>query len=100
MAKKKTSSKKGEQMPLLDVGPENLKKIEPVARKYRAAVKRRLVESAEEVALKKKLRGLIIEANLKRDKEGKIKFTAGGLIIKMTPCDDLIQVTEKKDSAE
>lgn len=71
MAKGKKKSTAGEQMPLIDVAPENLKKIIPVARQYRAAVKRRMAEGDAECKLKKKLRGLIEDADLKRDREGK-----------------------------
>lgn len=99
MSRKKTSTN-GEQLPLIDVGPENLKKIVPVARRYRAAVKRRMNEGDEEVKLKVKLLQLVEEANLQRDKTGKVKFKADGMTITVTPRDNLIQVTEKKDSAE
>jgi hypothetical protein len=97
MARKTKNNSAGEQMDLIDVGPENLKKIVPVARRYIAAVKRRSKEGAEEVALKARLLELVEEADLKRDSKGRVKFKADGLTISVTPRDNLIQVTEKKE---
>jgi hypothetical protein len=97
MPKKKSPVKKGEQIPLIDVGPQELKKIIPLAKNYKAAVKTRVTALEEEVAYKKQLLELVEAEGLSRDAKGKIRFKADGLEITVTPRDNLIQVKEKKD---
>ena len=97
MAKKKkdsTAVKMGEQMDLIDVGPENLKAMRPVARRYKAAQKRRLEALADEVKEKKKMLSLIQNAKLKPNDEGMILFTVDGMTVKATPQDWKISVKE------
>lgn len=85
---------KGQQMPLIDVGPENSKEIAQVARNYRALVDIRLKALAKEVVAKEELRELIRKENLKRLEDGKIRFKIDGLLIEVTPTDEKIKVTE------
>jgi uncharacterized radical SAM superfamily Fe-S cluster-containing enzyme len=87
----------GEQLDLIDVTPENLKKIIPVARAYRKVVKERVEFTNRETALKADLLNLVKEAKLKRLANGKIRFKSEGLTITITPMDEKISIKEEKD---
>jgi hypothetical protein len=90
--KKRAGGTPGEQLELIDVGPENMKKIKPVARKYKAAQKARLEALAQEVKLKGELLGLIRESGVKPMDDGTIRFQCDGLLITATPRDELVKV--------
>jgi len=93
-------SKAGEQLDLIDVTPENLKKILPVAKAYRKIVKERVGLTNKETELKNKLLGMIKEANMRRLSDGKIRFKHDGLIITVTPCDEKISIKEERGDGE
>ena len=97
MAKKRAKTKvaKGEQMPLIDVGPKNLKKIVKVVRDYKFHQKQRQHHLKEEVRLKQEVKELVEKADLHRLKGGNIKFEAEGTIVNIVPQDDLITIKEK-----
>lgn len=100
MAKKQNqdeSVESGEQLDLIDVQPENQKKIKTVAKRYRAAQKARISALEKEIEEKELLLGLIREANLKMI-DGKIKFSIDGMTITVTPRDELVKVKEAEDS--
>ena len=100
--KKSTMQKeveKGEQMDLIEVGPENSKEIIRQARIYKALVKKRVNTLADEVAAKTKLLELIKEAKLTRTPGGNIKFHCDGYTITVTPRDELIKVKEDEAAA-
>jgi len=84
----------GEQLDLLDVGPENSKEIVKQAKHYKVALSRRIEALQEEVTAKEKLKALIKEANLKPMDDGKIRVHVNGYTITVTPRDELIQVKE------
>jgi len=90
----------GEQLVLIDVGPENLRRITPIARRYRAAMKRRVQALAEEVEAKVKILELVKEAKLSRLQDGSIKFKCDGMTITVMPRDEKITVKEEKDDGE
>ncbi len=92
-----TSSKvaKGEQMPLLDVGPKNAKAIVKTAILYKATMKKRIEIATEEAKLKAKLIAQVKEENLTPLEDGVIRFTVDGFTITATPRDILLQVTEE-----
>jgi hypothetical protein len=94
-AKKNTKTAKGEQMPLIEVGPENLKQIVKVVRDYKFHQKQRQHHLKEEVRLKLEVKDLVEKANLHRLKGGNIKFEAEGQIVNIVPQDDLITIKEK-----
>lgn len=101
MAGKKKTAKAvatGQQMDLLEVGPENQKEIMRVAKAYRSIVKQRVGLSAKENELKQKLLGLIKDAHLQRLEDGKIKFKLDGYLITVTPRDELVQIKEDSDA--
>lgn len=97
MAKEVAKTEKGEQMPLIDVIPEDIKPIIPFARKYRKVVAERMALSAEEVKLKTKIREMAAKAEIPRQDDGTIKFTWERVEVLITPRDELVQVTIKKD---
>lgn len=101
MARKKQTMEPapGEQMDLLDVSPENLKEIIPVAKQYRKAVKRRMVALEEETQLKGQILNLIKDAKFSRLADGSIKFRCDGMLITVTPRDELVRVNDKEDQA-
>ena len=92
MAKK---TKKGEQLDLIKVGPANEKVIVKAVREYKGHQHDRMASLKLEVAAKEKVLALVKKADLQRLKDGVIKFTLGQTTIKITPQDDLIQITEK-----
>jgi hypothetical protein len=93
--KPEAAAEAGEQMDLIDVAPANAKPIIAEARAYEAAKRARLKAGAEETARKEKLLTLIKQANLQRLDDGSIRFKARGFIIKVTPRDELVTVTEE-----
>lgn len=101
MARKKQTMEPapGEQMDLLDVSPANLKQIIPVAKQYRKAVKRRMVALEEETKLKAQILDLVKEAKLSRLPDGTIKFKCDGMLITVTPRDELVKVKDEEDAA-
>jgi len=97
----KTKKKEaGEQLDLMDVQPENAKEIIAAAKLYKKHQKARLAAGVKE----KEQKTLILELAKKADIQvlagGKIKFTVDGMMIEITPRDELVQVTEKAPSKE
>ena len=101
MAKKKAKKKekkkapKGEQMALIEVGPENLEHIVKEVRQYKYHQKQRLLHLKKEIEQKEKIKALVAEAHLQRLKDGNIKFEADNAIVNVVPQDDLITIKEK-----
>jgi redox-regulated HSP33 family molecular chaperone len=87
----------GEQMDLIDVGPENLEKIAPHARKYRAAMKKRLAALDIEVKEKSIIQQLVHESGLKRLADGSIKFKCEGMRIEIIPSDEKIKIKDEEE---
>lgn len=87
----------GEQLELIDVGPENLKAIKPIARKYRAAMQLRVDALAEEVDAKQKILAMVKQAKLSRLMDGSIRFKCDGMLITVTPRDELVKVKEEHE---
>lgn len=92
MAKKQSTT--GEQLPLIDLAPENAKEIMAVAKKYKKAQGIRIDALAEEKAQKTILLDLVQKTKLTRLPDGKIRFRCDGLTITVTPRDKLVQVKE------
>lgn len=95
--KKKVDAVPGEQMALIDVGPENLAAITPVAKRYQAAQQRRAKALKEETAAKEEILALIKDAGLNRLEDGSIRFRCDGMLISVTPRDELVRVKEDND---
>jgi hypothetical protein len=88
---------KGEQMPLIEVRPENVQEMTNIAERYKAVCRKRQELTAQETSLKEKLKELIGKAKLQRLEDGSIKFNCGGYPISVTPRDEVIRIGEKKD---
>ena len=86
---------KGEQLNLIDVGPENLKEIAKEVRIYKGHQHDRLVAGKKEIKSREKVRAMVKEANLQRLPNGNIKFEADNAIICISPQEDLITIKEK-----
>ncbi len=84
-----------EQMDLIDVAPKNMKEIKPAAQIYQKAKEARQRATDKEVDAKTKLLNLVKAAKLKPLEGGVIRFRCDGLLISITPRDELIKV--KKD---
>jgi hypothetical protein len=89
----------GEQLTLIDVTPENLKEIAPVAKRYRAAVRRRMKAGEEETALKEELLSLVKESKAVRLQDGSIRFKCEGMTITITPRDELVRVKDNEEES-
>lgn len=85
----------GEQLDLIDVAPKNAKPIMAEARIYKRLMLVRKKAGDKEVAQKAKVLSLVKEAKLQPQEDGIIKFSYDGFTIKITPRDELVQVTEK-----
>lgn len=105
MAKKKSEdeamqaevekSEKGEQMALMDVGPENAKEIVDAVRVYKRHQADRRAALKKEVELKDVVKELVKKADLKRLPNGNIEFECDGAEVAIMPQDDLITIKEK-----
>lgn len=84
---------KGEQMPLIDVLPENIKPIIPIARAYKKVVAQRVQLTAKEVELKTKIKDMARKAKIPRLDDGSIKITHDGVQIVITPQDEKVKVS-------
>jgi hypothetical protein len=93
-------STSGEQLDLIDITPEHGKEILAIAKDYKKAVSARMRMGEKEVDLKGKLLELIKKENLTRLENGSIRFRLDGMIITVTPRDELIKVKDEADEAE
>lgn len=96
MQKKVERTEKGEQMPLMDVGPENNKEIVDAVRLYKVHQKDRLTAGKKEVDQKEVVKKLVLKSKLQPLKSGVIKFTCDNAEIEVTPRDVLITIKEVK----
>jgi len=91
----KKGKKKGEQLELIDVQPENVKAIIPVARLYKKSQAARQKHLAEETKLKQQIIELVDAANLQPLKGGVIRFEYEGVMVSVTPQERQVKVKEK-----
>jgi len=90
----------GEQLPLIDVAPENAKDILRVARSYKRAQAVRNGALAEEVKLKQKLLALVHESGVSADHEGGYRLSLNGVVVTVKPRDELVRVKDKDDDGQ
>lgn len=101
MAKKKKSSmaaqiEKDEQMPLIDVAPENAQEILKVAKLYKQLETERIKILAQEVEQKQKVMEMVKKV-VKPGDDGKYRFKYEKLFITIEPRDELVKITEKTE---
>lgn len=99
MAKsKKSKVSADEQLDLIDVKPKNSKEIIATARRYKATQAKRLSYLKDEIAEKQTLLELVKKEKLQPLEDGKIRFRCDGMVITITPRDELIKIKEDGDS--
>jgi hypothetical protein len=86
--------KKAEQPALLDVMPKNAKQIVEAAQLYRKYVAQRQRLLEQETAQKEEVLRLVKAGKLNYV-DGKIRFNYEGIIITVTPRDELITIKEE-----
>lgn len=87
---------KGEQGELIETLPDNIKEIARIAKAYKRAVQARMAAGDEEVELKQKLLHAVNESNVQYV-DGKKTVRFEGLVITVTPRDELITVKDKSE---
>lgn len=97
MQTKVESAEAGKQMALIDVAPKNAKPIIAEARIYRRLMLTRKKAGDKEKAQKVKVLSLVRDAKIEPLEDGVIRFSYDGFTIKITPRDELIQVTEETE---
>jgi len=90
----------GEQLPLIDVGPENQDEILDHAQKHEDAMRQRMKFGKIEVEEKQKVLELIHQANLTKLEGGKVRVTCGDFVVTVTPRDELVQIERPNAQAE
>ena len=100
MAKKTEQKEAGEQLDLIEVGPENAKEIGKIARAYERVKRERMKWTEKEVEQKTALSDLIHKANLKPLDDGTIRFKVDKLIVTVKPKKESITVREEGEPEE
>ena len=95
MGKKKSTT--GEQLPLIDIAPENSKEITACAKRYKKAQGIRIDALVQEKAQKAIMLDLVKKAKLKPLADGTIRFRCDGHTITVTPSEYKVKVEGDKD---
>ena len=85
---------KQKQLELIQTLPDNIQEIVDVALEYQECKIGRQNILKKEVELKDKLKTMVKEAKLQPLKDGVIRFKHDGVLIQITPRDELIKVKE------
>jgi len=91
---RKSKNTVGEQMDLIEVGPEHKNEIIACAKRYAAAQTARLKALEAETTEKQALLELVKAEHLSSMEGGKIKLRCDDFLITITPRDELVQVKE------
>ena len=92
--------KRGEQLPLIDVGPKKAKELAQLGREYKKVQRARQALLQKEVALKEKILSLVKAEKLKPLEDGSIRFKVENLEINIKPRDELVQIKLDEDKSE
>ena len=84
--------RKQKQLQLIETLPENIQEIVDVAVEYQECKQGRLHILKKEVELKTKIKEMVHAADLQPLKDGVIRFRHDGVIISITPRDEVIKV--------
>ena len=96
MSKKEEKPEQGgTQLDLIDVSPENAKPIIDAARLYKKFQVTRQTALNKEVKQKQQVLELVKAAKLQPLDGGKIKFEYDGVLICITPRDELVTIRDK-----
>ena len=86
--------RKQKQLQLIETLPENIQEIVDVALEYRECKLGRVNILKKEVELKTKIKEMVHKAGLQPLKDGVIRFRHDGVLISITPRDELIKVKD------
>lgn len=100
MAKREKSVAGSEQKDLIDVHPENHKKIKQLAHAYKKAQRARAEALAEEIKWKEKLLSEVKESKVTKNPDGSYKFKVDDVTISVTPRDELVRVKFEDDESD
>ena len=102
MSKKKKKEievkESGEQLDLIDFHPKNSEAIVATARLYKKFQVARMAAGDKEVEQKQKILELVKAENLQTLAGDKVRFELDGVLITITPRDELITVKDKSES--
>jgi hypothetical protein len=89
--------RKQKQLQLIETLPENIQEIVDVALDYKECVVTRQGILKKEVELKAKIKDMVKKAKIQPLKDGVIRFRHDGVLISITPRDEVIRVKEVKE---
>jgi len=98
--KKPEEKKSGDQIPLIDVAPENCKELIAAAKLYKEYQQDRMSAAAQEADQKALIIELMHKSELQPLAGGKLKFEHDGFKITVTPRDELVQVKQTDESVD
>lgn len=90
----------GEQMDLMDVGPENQEEIVRWAQAHKHAMRERMKWGKQESEAKQKVLDLIKQANLTKLEDGKIKVRCGHYTVTVIPRDAKVTIRDDDEDDE
>lgn len=100
MARQQKTTDGGDQLDLIDVAPKNTKEIKRAARAYKKAQAERIGWLESEKKHKGKILELVEAAKLQPLEGGVIRFQVDGMIITVTPRDQLVRVKDDSETEE
>lgn len=96
---KRGRPRKGEQLKLIETGPEHSDEIIECAKRYKEYQRERMVSGKAESDEKKKLLEIVKNEQLQRLEDGVIRFNLGGFLISVEPRDEVVKVKEILDES-
>jgi len=90
----------GEQLDLIDVAPENAMPIIRAARLYKKFQAARQAALEKEIEQKQQVLELVRAAKLPPLEGGIIRFSYDGVVVSVTPRDELVRIKDKAEETE